>query len=108
MAQKNNFHYASFLAILWLVMGSAAIAATPQNKTVWRIVDKGLNELLDSGWKIISHSSHRIVTSPGTSGNLLYDESTYSYILYKDSKYINCLINDPRPDNAYSKCRQLN
>jgi hypothetical protein len=105
---KNNFHYASFLAILWLVMGSASIAATPKNKTVWRIVDKSLNELLDSGWKIISHSTNRIVTSPGTSGNLLYDESTDTYILYKDSKYINCSVRDPRPDNAYSRCRQLN
>jgi hypothetical protein len=90
------------------MIGNVSMAATPRSSTTWKVVGKSLNELLDSGWKMINYSSHRIVTSPGTSGNLLHDEETYSYILFKDGKYINCFIENPRPDNAYSICRQLN
>jgi hypothetical protein len=84
-----------------------AIAETPTNKkTPWKIIDQSLGELLDSGWKIISHSGHRVVIAPYTNG--ASDEETYSYILQKNGKYVTCLIINPRPDNTYSRCRQLN
>jgi hypothetical protein len=85
---------------------SMTIAGTPTNKTTWRVVNKSLSELLDSGWKIIGHGSNRVVIAPYTNG--ASDEETYSYILHKDGKYVSCLIRNPRPDNSYSSCRQLN
>jgi hypothetical protein len=94
------------ISILWIMMCNIAVAGTPTNKTTWRVVNQSLSELLDSGWKIIGHSSHRVVIAPYTNG--ASDEENYSYILYKNGKYINCFIINPRPENSSSGCRQLN
>jgi hypothetical protein len=106
MMKKNIVFYSCMVSIAWIMACSIAIAATPTNKTPWKVVNQSLGELLDSGWKIISHSSHRVVIAPYTTG--ASDEETYSYVLYKNGKYITCLIDNPRPDNTSSKCRQLN
>ncbi len=106
MMKKNTVFFACIVSSIWIMTGNIAIAGTPTSKTPWRVIDKSLGELLDSGWKIISHSSHRVVIAPYTNGAT--DESTFSYILHKNGKYINCIIENPRPDNSYSACRQLN
>jgi hypothetical protein len=87
-------------------MTSASIAGTPYNRTTWRVINSGMNELIDSGWKVISHSSHRVVILPGTNSGK--DEVGYTYILSKGNKLIQCVIYDPQPDDAYSRCRYLN
>ncbi len=106
MIQKNTISYICMVFTIWIMTCNIAAAATPRNKTPWKVVDKSLGELLDSGWQIIGHSGHRVVIAPYTNG--ASDEETYSYILHKNGKYINCLIYSPRPDNSYSACRQLN
>jgi hypothetical protein len=106
MMKKNTVFCTCIVSIIWIMTCSITIAGTPTNKTTWRVVNQSLSELLESGWKIVSHSSHRVVIAPYTNG--ASDEETYSYILQKNGKYINCLIRDPRPDNSYSACRQLN
>jgi hypothetical protein len=63
---------------IWIMVCNIAIAATPQSKTTWRVVDTSLSGLLDSGWKIIGYSSHRVVIAPYTNG--ASDESIYSYV----------------------------
>jgi hypothetical protein len=88
-------------------MISISSAAAIRNKTTWRVVDKGMDELLNSGWKMMNHGSNRVKTS-GYGQNYPYDQETYTFTLYKDGKFILCLIPEPRPDNSYSYCRQLN
>jgi hypothetical protein len=106
MIKRNIISCTCMVFTIWITMCNVAIAGTPMNKTPWKVVDKSLGELLDSGWKIISHSSHRVVITPYTNG--ASDEETHTYILHKDSKYISCQIINPRPDDTYSRCRRLN
>jgi hypothetical protein len=80
--------------------------AGPTTRTPWKVVDNSMGELLDSGWKIVSHSGFSLVVSPGTLNASIRE--TLSYILHKDGKYINCFINNPYPDRSASACRQLN
>jgi hypothetical protein len=106
MLKKNTVFRTGIVSIMWIMMCNTVIAETPKSKTPWRVVNQSLGELLDSGWKIISYSSNRVVIAPYTNGAV--DEERYSYILQKNGKFINCFVDSPRPDNAYSSCRQLN
>jgi hypothetical protein len=106
MMKKYAIFCICMVLAVWIVTCNIAMAGTPTNKTTWKVIDKSLGELLDSKWTIIGHSSHRAVIAPYTNGAV--DEETYSYILHKSGKYIDCLIINPRPDNAYAACRQLN
>jgi hypothetical protein len=107
MFRKIHFCFIGSVITSILIFSNASIAQTPNRKlTTWSAVDKSMTELLDSGWKIISHSIHRVVIAPYTNG--ASDEETFSYILHKNGKYIDCLIKDPRLSSSYSGCRQLN
>jgi hypothetical protein len=106
MMTKKTISWTCIVFTIWLTTCNIAIAETPKNKTPWKIINQSLGELLDSGWKIISYSTNRVVIAPYTNG--ASDEESYSYVLHKNGKYINCSIRDPRPDNSYSRCRQLN
>jgi hypothetical protein len=106
MMKKNNVFCTWILSTVWIMTCNIAIAEAPRSKTTWSIVGKSLTELLDSGWTIIGHSSYRVVIAPYTNGAV--DEATHSFILHKNGKYIDCLIKNPSPGNAYSACRQLN
>jgi hypothetical protein len=104
---KKTFVFCACIAFsVWIMVCNIAVAGTPRSQTTWRAVDTSMSSLLDSGWKIIGYSSHRVVIAPYTQG--ASDEATYSYVLQKNSKYINCFIGNPSPDSAYSGCRQLN
>jgi hypothetical protein len=106
MLKKTIVSCAFIVFAVWIMLCNIAMAGTPQSQTTWRVVDTNLSGLLDSGWKIIGYSSHRVAIAPYTNG--ASDESIYSYVLQKNSKYINCFVGNPRPDNAQSACRQLN
>jgi hypothetical protein len=106
MIKKHTFFCAFIVSTVWIMTCNNSIAGTTRTKTPWKVVEKSLGELLDSGWQIIGHSSHRAVIAPYTNG--ASDESTFSYILHKNGKYINCIVENPRPDNSYSACRQMN
>jgi hypothetical protein len=106
MIKEQKVLLAYMVFTIWLMACNIAIAGTPMSRTPWRVIEQSLGELLDSGWKIVSHSSNRVVIAPYTNG--ASDEETHSYILQKNGKYIHCLMKNPRPDNAYSGCRQLN
>ncbi len=75
--------------------------------TKWEVVDINLSSLLDSGWKLIGNSSHRVAYSntfsPGG-----YDEKTYVFSLTKNGKYIICVMPDPVDPVAQAGCRRLN
>jgi hypothetical protein len=93
------------IVLIWVMTSEISIAG-PTSKTPWVIVNSSLGELLNSGWIIVNQSSNRVVIAPYTNG--ASDEVTYTYLLHKNGKYVNCFILNPRPDNASSACRQLN
>jgi hypothetical protein len=106
MIKKSTVSWICIVSTIWIMTCNIAMAQSPASRTPWKVVSQSLGELLDSGWKIISHSSNRVVIAPYTTG--ASDEEAYSYILYKNGKYISCSIRNPQPDNSYSRCRQLN
>jgi hypothetical protein len=74
----------------------------------WNVVDSSLSDLLNSGWKLVSQSSHRVATVT-TNGVGAIEETTYVYTLSKGSKYITCFLNSPVANKgAYSGCRSIN
>jgi hypothetical protein len=95
------------LAIM-LAFTANSIAETTGKKTMWKVVDQSLTDLLNSGWKLIGQNSERVATSPGASGYRTYDERSFVYTLYKNGKYITCFVIEPRPDDGYSHCRLIN
>jgi hypothetical protein len=105
---KNiNFYCIGVAASLLLLISQTSLAVNPRSQTTWKIVEKSLTELLNSGWKMISHDTNRAKTS-GYQSQAAYDQQTHTFTLYKDGKYIICLISEPRPDYAFSYCRELN
>jgi hypothetical protein len=110
MKKKTNFFLCTIVAVLVECSNQRAIAQTQLSyKTIWKPVNSSMSDLLNSGWKMISQGSDRAATSsiPGSSipG---FDEQTFTYSLYKDGKYITCIIVDPRPDKTSSRCRMVN
>jgi hypothetical protein len=68
MKTKNGSYHICLAIALWLaLMGSSS--AQVINKTTWRAVDKGMDELLNSGWQIIGHGISRLSILPGTVNN---------------------------------------
>jgi hypothetical protein len=106
MIKKAKISFVSLIYFLCTMGISNANAQVTNIRTSWKIVDKSMAELLNSGWKVVHYSSDRVVILPGTvSGS---DQRSFTYLLYKNGKYINCFLVDPRPDNAYSGCREIN
>jgi hypothetical protein len=103
MARKIKIIFISLMCIPSIISSRIANAVSD---TTWKPVEKSMSQLLSLGWKIVGHSGSRTVILPGTVSGA--DETIFSYILYKDGKYINCFIQNPRPNNAASSCRQLN
>jgi hypothetical protein len=74
----------------------------------WTVVNSSLTDLLNSRWKIIAQSSHRvaIVTTNGVGA---IDKSTFVYTLSKGNKYITCPLFDPPANKGgYTACRAIN
>jgi hypothetical protein len=93
--------------IQWIINSSSVVnAGNGYTKTPWKTTEKSLGELLSSGWKIVGHTGYRVIVLPATLS--ASDSQTLSYILHKDGKYINCFVINPRPDDAYSGCREIN
>jgi hypothetical protein len=108
MKKHISFSSASLITILFAITCSSTIAQAPtKNRTMWQPVNSSLSELLNAEWKLINQSTNRVATStsPGVNG---YDEQSFTYTLYKNKKYITCIITEPTIDSAYSKCRLLN
>jgi hypothetical protein len=76
--------------------------------TLWNSVNSSLSDLLNSGWKIIAQSSHRVATVT-TNGVGAIDQRSFVFTLMKGSKYINCIVTNPEVNKGgYSGCRSLN
>jgi hypothetical protein len=76
--------------------------------TKWEDVTSSMSELLDSGWKVISHGSNRAMLSGGLAAND-FDEEMLSFLLIKDEKYILCRMINPKPPVATrASCRKIN
>jgi hypothetical protein len=112
MFKRMQFHLIGLASISLVMFSNASIAQAPNRQsTMWNVVDKSLTQLLDSGWKIISQSGYRVFISRvvGIRREIEEsDETTHIYTLYKDGKNISCLVANPQPNNAHSKCRRLN
>ncbi len=77
--------------------------------TNWKVVNKSLTDLLNSGWRIVSQSAYRVATA--TSGGFgAIDEEVFTYTIVKDEKFITCLIVNPKREPAITRsgCRLLN
>jgi hypothetical protein len=106
MRTANSLYNICLIMFLWLVMIESSTAQVIQNKTTWRAINKGMDELLNSGWQMVGHSTSRVIIFPGSVN--AKDEDTFTYILSKDKKIIQCTIYNPLLENTYSRCRQLN
>jgi hypothetical protein len=104
MFRNVDFYFIGLSVILSLTVCSVSLAETPSNTTMWEPVNKSLTELLNSGWNLVNQSSTRVAT-PGSNG---IDEQSFTFTLYKEGKYVLCIINSPRPENTRSRCRRLN
>ena len=74
----------------------------PQHRaTDWIPLSQSMTELLNAGWKIISHANYRTE---------MFDPNTesFSFILTNGDRYVICMIDDPAMNNSTSKCRALN
>lgn len=83
-------------------------ASAQEARTQWTPIEKPLTALLNEGWRIISHSEGHPVTSFNSTTTNLNVQSTYSFVLMRESKVAICLLWDPKPNNANSRCRALN
>jgi hypothetical protein len=98
-----------YLVVLYSVTSpkvSIASTGTIDHSTIWVNANRSLAELLDSGWQIVSQSSHRAYYGGVGTGKI--DESTYIYTLRKQSQYITCTIFDPIINQTRSRCRHIN
>jgi hypothetical protein len=98
---------ALLLAVLVVNLLHSSIASA-QERTEWAPLAKSLTVLLNEGWRIIAHGNSKAVTQSyeGGIGNNLSE--LYTFVLAKESKVVICLIYDPQPNNAASRCRALN
>jgi hypothetical protein len=77
-------------------------------RTVWKIIDSSLADLLNDGWKLVNQSSDRAAIATG-GGIGAFDEQTFTFVLSKNGKYVMCAITNPSVrDGVYSRCRSLN
>ena len=95
------------LAGVTVALSLVATASFAQSPTKWFATNQSMADLTKDGWKIASHSfSYGIIPSaPGRQGEIM---SRFSFILQKNEKYIICIVDDPNPPSAVSKCRELN
>jgi len=97
------------LVLASLVVGLlyGTVASAQDARTQWTPIAQSMTVLLNEGWRIISHGNSKAVTeSYATQANSLTE--LYSFVLAKESKMVICLIYDPQPNNAISRCRALN
>ena len=98
---------ALMLVVLWVNLLHSSIASAQEARTEWAPLAKSLTVLLNEGWRIISHGNAKAVSqSYQTQSNSLTE--TYSFVLARENKVVICLIYDPTPNNAVSRCRALN
>jgi hypothetical protein len=101
------FKSATFCTVVMFVVFSFQSTAYSVS-TKWEDAKISMNDLLNSGWQLTAHSSNRAATaaSPGVSS---YEEIMHTFILAKNSKYIMCFVENPRPPIANAaSCRKLN
>ena len=98
---------ALLLAVLVVNLLHSSIASAQDARTEWAPLAKSLATHLNEGWRIVSHGNSKAVTqSYQTQTNSLTE--LYSFVLAKENKVVICLIYDPQPNNAISRCRALN
>ena len=103
---------ALLLAVLVANLLHSPIASAQEARTEWAPLAKSLTVLLNEGWRIISHGNSKAVTQSyqtqtnQTQTNILTE--LYSFVLAKENKVVICVIYDPQPNNAISRCRALN
>jgi hypothetical protein len=109
-----NTAFIAMLAMLSLCLnGQKMTAQSSRNTPVfkinpWTVVDSNLADLLNSGWKLVGQSSHRIATVTG-GGIGAIDEETFVYTLTRNGKYVTCFLQNPIPNKgAYGGCRLIN
>jgi hypothetical protein len=78
------------------------------SRTQWQVVVPSLTNFLDDGWKLVGQSSYRAAT-PRNGGVMEINELAFVYTLFKNGKYVTCIVNHPKPESpTYSSCRSLN
>ena len=89
---------ALLLAVLVANLLHSSIASAQEARTEWAPLAKSLTFLLNEGWRIISYGNSKSDQTP----------NVFSFVLAKENKVVICLISDPQPNNAISRCRALN
>jgi hypothetical protein len=92
-----------FTTLMLLTLQSIAYSIPSK----WEKVDASMNELINSGWQITAHGTNRVAANSNAGNG--FDISTFSFLLTKNSSYIICVFDNPKPPLASSvSCRKLN
>jgi hypothetical protein len=84
-------------------------ACSNEESTQWEDVKMSMTELLNNGWQITNQGSNRAFSDYSfTSGRFRNDIKEFTFLLTKSSNHIICLVENPNPGNAKSRCRKLN
>lgn len=76
----------------------------PQHRaTDWIPLSQSMTELLNAGWKIISHAHYQTEVF-NSNPNI----ESFSFILTNGNRYVICMIDDPVMNNTTTRCRALN
>jgi hypothetical protein len=115
LKSKNKAIVLSIFLVSTTVACYQANAQAPAriHVTKWAIVDSGLSDLLNNGWMPINITTTDVATPPEPGLPNLRSPGirsvSFTYLLTKNGKYINCKISDPEPTRAsYSACRSIN
>ncbi len=88
--------------LLIAIVAATALQSTfvlaQEAPTRWAPIEQSMTTLLNEGWRITSHAN---VQEPGT-------VNSFSFVLSKESRVVICIVDNPQPNKAVSRCRALN
>jgi hypothetical protein len=87
-----------FIAVVTAAALQSTFVSAQEAPTRWAPIEQSMTTLLNEGWRINSH------TNAQEAGQF----NSFSFVLSKESKVVICLVDNPQPNKAISRCRALN
>ena len=85
------------IAVVVATALQSAFALAQETPTRWAPIEKSMMALLNEGWRITSYTNSTALP-----------DVFFTFLLSKESKVVICIVDNPRPNNAISRCRALN
>jgi len=86
-----------FIAVVAATALQSTFASAQETPTRWAPIEKSMTTLLNEGWHINSYSNSTALP-----------DVFFTFLLSKESKVVICIVDNPRPNSAISRCRALN